>query len=171
MSNEINEAIDEAVSKITDSGRCIWCEVADGEQRDDIIIASSGYAYYPDNGVPRNFTADSFVAAALMKDGRVCLIDGGGDWELEERQNVGAQGLAALRDLLPEIPDEYEYQRDYLEDYISTARRLWLESVLDAAAEMDDEFSDAAEKARDDDEESILFLLDNIEDIASQTNL
>ena len=176
MSNEINEAIDEAVNNITVSGRCIWCEGADGELRDDITLASSGYAYYPDSGKPVPDTADDYIAAALMKDGRICLVNGGCDWELEEHTDVGAQGLAALLNLFNSLErsgyDHDDYSYDYLDSYIESARGLWLVHVIDVAEEMDNaKLSEAAEKARDDDEESIFFLLDNIEDIAEKETL
>lgn len=171
MKDTISKAIDEAIVNITTSGDIGYCEGVDGAIRDDIEVCGNGYAWYPDSGVPQNFTKDSWVVAALMKDGRLCLVDGGGDWELEEGCNIGAQGIAALEDLLPSMPDgdEYEYQRDYLVDYIRNANRIWLNNILTSLYEegVDDEEMDAAvtKAYEDDDEESILYILDHIEDV------
>lgn len=167
----ISKAIDEAIVNITTSGGIGYCDGVDGAIRDDIEVCGDGYAWYPDSGKPQNFTKDSWVVAALMKDGRICLVDGGGDWELVEGDNVGAQGIAALLDLVPSMPDgdEYEYQRDYLVDYIRNAKRDWLADILTHLYEegVDDEEMEAAvTKAYiDDDEESILYILDHIEDV------
>lgn len=172
--NDISKAIDEAISNITTSGGIGYCDGVDGAIRDDIEVCGDGYAWYPDSGEPQNFTKDSWVVAALMKDGRICLVDGGGDWELEEGSNVGAQGIAAIQDLADRL-DEGNENKDYLHDYIADAKRVWLNDILERLAkedykpyvEVDEELSDAASKAySDDDEDSILYVLDNIEDVA-----
>lgn len=176
MNDTINKAIDEAISNITTSGDIGYCEGVDGAIRDDIEVCADGYAWYPDAETTQNFTKDSWVVAALMKDGRICLVDGGGDWELVEGDNVGAQGISTLQDLVPVMPegDKYEYQRDYLHDYIADAKRVWLNDILERLAkedyepyvEVDEELSDAASKAyNEDDEESTLYILDHIEDV------
>lgn len=172
MNDTISKAIDEAIDNITTSGDIGYCDGVDGAIRDDIEVCGNGYAWYPDSGEPQNFTKDSWVTAALMKDGRICLVDGGGDWELEENTNVGAQGIVALFDLLLSMPadgDEYKYQRDYLVDYIRNAKRIWLNNILTCLYEegVDDEEMDAAvtKAYADDDEESILYVLDHIEDV------
>lgn len=171
MDEIISKAIDEAIDNITMSGDIGYCDGVDGAIRDDIEVCGYGYAWYPDRGVPFNPTMDSWVTAALMKDGRICLVDGAGDWELEERANVGAQGIFALEDLLLSMPDgdEYEYQRDYLDEYIADAKRIWLNNILTSLYEdgVDDEALEAAvtKAYEDDDEESILYVLDHIEDV------
>lgn len=176
MNDTIDKAIFEAVDYLTDEGPATYCETND-DAREDIKYYSSGYAWYPDHAVPRNFTMDSFVSAAVMEDGRICLVDGGGDWELEEARNVGAQGIAALQDLANFLKDkdDVDYQRDYLNDYVRDAKRVWLNDILERLAkedyepyvEVDEELSDAASKAYyDDDEDSILYVLDHIEDVA-----
>ncbi len=171
MNDPIIKAIDEAVDYLTDEGPATYCEIND-DAREDIKYYSSGYAWYPDHGVPRNFTKDSFVAAAVMEDGRICLVDGGGDWELEEGSNVGAQGIAALQDLANFLKDkdDVDYQRDYLDDYVRDAKRAWLAAILTSLYEegVDDEALDAAvtKAYQDDDEDSILYVLEHIEDVA-----
>ena len=171
MNDTISKAIDEAIDNITTPGGIGYCDGVDGAIRDDIEVCGDGYAWYPDSGVPQNFTKDSWVVAALMKDGRICLVDGAGDWELVEGDNVGAQGIAALESLALNMPedDKYEYQRDYLDEYIANAKRAWLASILTSLYEegVDDEALDAAvtKAYEDDDEESILYVLDHIEDI------
>ena len=170
MKDTISKAIDEAIDNITTAGDIGYCDGVDGAIRDDIEVCGNGYAWYP-FGEPQNFTKDSWVVAALMKDGRICLVDGAGDWELEEGSNVGAQGIAALQDLAPYMPedDKYEYQRDYLDEYIANAKGAWLASILTSLYEegVDDEALDAAvtKAYNDDDEESILYVLDHIEDV------
>lgn len=171
MNDTISKAIDEAINNITTSGGIGYCDGVDGAIRDDIEVCGNGYAWYPDSGEPQNFTKDSWVTAALMKDGRICLVDGVGDWELEEGRNIGAQGIAALFDLVPSMPDgdKYEYQFDYLVDYIRNAKRIWLNDILTSLfydGVDDDALEAAVTKAlTDDDEESILYILDHIEDI------
>lgn len=171
MNDTISKAIDEAIDNITTPGGIGYCDGVDGAIRDDIEVCGDGYAWYPDSGVPQNFTKDSWVVAALMKDGRICLVDGAGDWELVEGDNVGAQGIATLESLALNMPedDKYEYQRDYLDEYIANAKRAWLASILTSLCEegVDDEALDAAvtKAYEDDDEESILYVLDHIEDI------
>ena len=171
MKNTISKAIDNAIDSITTSGGIGYCDGVDGAIRDDIEDCGDGYAWYPDCGEPQNFTKDSWVVAALMKDGRICLVDGAGDWELEEGCNIGAQGIAALQDLATTMPkdDEYEYQRDYLDEYIANAKGAWLAAILTSLYEdgVDDEALDAAvtKAYEDDDEDSILYILDHIEDV------
>lgn len=171
MNDTISKAIDEAIDNITTSGDIGYCKGSDGAIRDDIEVCADGYAWYPDRGVPFNPTMDSWVTAALMKDGRLCLVDGGGDWELVEGDNVGAQGIAALESLVPCMPndDKYEYQRDYLDEYITNAKYAWLGDILARLYEkgVDDEELDAAvtKAYTDDDEDSILYILDHIEDV------
>lgn len=170
--DNISKAIDEAIDNITTSGDIGYCDGVDGAIRDDIEVCGNGYAWYPDSREPQNFTKDSWVVGALMKDGRLCLVDGAGDWELEERSNVGAQGIAALQDLAPSMPDgdEYEYQRDYLDEYIANAKRIWLNNILTRLfyeGVDDDALESAVTKAlADDDEESFLYVLEHIEDVA-----
>ena len=171
MNDPISKAIDEAISNITTPGDIGYCDGVDGAIRDDIEVCGNGYAWYPDSGEPQNFTKDSWVVAALMKDGRICLVDGAGDWELVEGDNVGAQGIAALESFALYIPKEYkyEYQREYLHDYIRDAKRAWLNEILLHLYEegVDDEALDAAvtKAYEDDDEDSILYILDHIEDV------
>lgn len=172
MNDTISKAIDEAIDSIITAGDIGYCAGLDGYIRDDIEVCGNGYAWYPDSGSPQNFTKDSWVVAALMKDGRLCLVDGGGDWELEEGSNIGAQGIASLQDLAPYMPedDKYEYQRDYLAEYIANAKRIWLNNILTSLYEEgvdDDELETAVTKAHtDDDEDSILYILEHIEDVA-----
>ena len=171
MKDIISKAIDEAVDYLTDEGPATYCETND-DAREDIKYYSIGYAWYPDHGVPRNFTMDSFVAAAVMEDGRICLVDGGGDWELEEGSNVGAQGIAALQDLANFLKDkdDVDYQRDYLDEYIANSKGAWLADILSRLyyeGVDDDELEAAVTKAHtDDDEDAILYVLDHIEDVA-----
>ena len=171
MNDTIDKAIFEAVDYLTDEGPATYCETND-DAREDIKYYSSGYAWYPDHAVPRNFTMDSFVSAAVMEDGRICLVDGGGDWELEEGRNVGAQGIAALQDLANFLKDkdDVDYQRDYLNDYVRDAKRVWLNDILVRLfyeGVDDGELEAAVTKAHtDDDEDSILYVLDHIEDVA-----
>ena len=171
MKDTISKAIDEAIDNITTPGGIGYCDGVDGAIRDDIEVCGDGYAWYPDSGVPQNFTKDSWVVAALMKDGRICLVDGAGDWELEEGRNVGAQGIAALQDLANFLKDkdDVDYQRDYLDEYIADAKGAWLADILSRLYEegVDDEELDAAvtKAYSDDDEDSILYVLDHIEDV------
>ncbi len=168
MNDTISKAIDEAISNITTSGDIGYCKGSDAGLREDIIECSSGVAWYPDSGEPFSPTMDSWVTAALMKDGRLCLVDGAGDWELEECANVGAQGIAALSNLVPLMPDgdEYEYQREYLADYIESAKRIWLNDIIKRLAD-DDTFAPhvVAKAQLKDDEASILYVLEHIEDV------
>lgn len=172
MNDTISKAIDEAIDNITTSGDIGYCDGVDGAIRDDIEVCGDGYAWYPDSGKPQNFTKDDWIVAALMKDGRICLVDGAGDWELEERRNIGAQGIAALQGLVPLMPEEakYEYQRDYLGEYIANAKGAWLADILTRLYEEgvdDEDLETAVTKAyNDDDEDSILYVLDHIEDVA-----
>lgn len=173
MNDTISKAIDEAIDNITTSGGIGYCDGVDGAIRDDIEVCGNGYAWYPDSGEPQNFTKDSWIVAALMKDGRICLVDGGGDWELEERCNIGAQGIAALQDLAQSMPedDKYEYQRDYLDEYIANAKGAWIADILSRIFYDEDIDDEALETAaikvyEDGDEESIFYILDHISDVA-----
>lgn len=172
MNDPIIKAIDEAIDNIVTSGGIGYCRGNEPNGlREDIVTCGDGYAWYPDRGEPQNFTMDSFVVAALMKDGTICLVTGSGDWELEERHNIGAQGIAALESLALNMPEEdkYEYQRDYLHDYIRDAKRVWLNDILVRLfyeGVDDGELEAAVTKARtDDDEDSILYILEHIEDV------
>lgn len=168
MNDTISKAIDEAIDNITTSGGIGYCDGVDGAIRDDIEVCGDGYAWYPDSGEPQNFTKDDWVVAALMKDGRICLVDGGGDWDLVEGDNVGAQGIAALESLILCMPNDDD-DRYYIADYIANAKRIWLADILLHLYEKgvdDEEMEAAVTKAyTDDDEESILYILDHIEDI------
>lgn len=172
MNDTISKAIDEAIDNITTSGGIGYCRGNEPNGlREDIITCGDGYAWYPDRGEPQNFTMDSVVVAALMRDGTICLVTGGGDWELVEGDNIGAQGIAALESLVPCMPndDKFEYQRDYIDDYIRNAKRIWLNDILERLfyEGVDDEELEAAvtKACHDDDEESILYVLDHISDV------
>lgn len=171
MKTPIGNAFDEAIYNITAPGGIGYCAGVDGAIREDVEMCAEGYAWYPDSGEPQNFTKDSVVVAALMKDGRICLIDGGGDWELVEGDNVGAQGIATLEDLVSSMPDDgkHEYQRDYLVEYIDNATGIWIADIIARLYEEgadDEELDTAVTKAyQDDDEKSIIYILEHIEDV------
>lgn len=173
MNDPIIKAIDEAVSYLTVSGTCGYCYGPDNQLREEIATASYGYALCkPGDQIPG--TIDDYIAVAEMKDGALCLIDGAGDYPLVEGDNVGAQGIAAIQDLADRLDEDNE-NKDYLHDYIRDAKRVWLNSLLERIAkedyepyvEVEEELSDAASKAyNDDDEDSILYVLDHISDVA-----